>query len=332
MQQFSPRNQLVHVSIGLLLGGIFITVILRNVNLSEVKTLLLDINTLVLLPLLVVWALTVLIRVIRWRYMFPPAIKPRKRFVFDAFCLGAFFNNVLPGRLGDFFRAAIIGKHNAEIGFTSAFATIVLEKVIDLFVVIMFFFVVFLWVDLPDWIKNYGAIGSAVSIFALLVLVYLNSLINRILTRLSNISANAFFQKLFAVFLSLSEKFSTGLASLKSKKSFLDLIVLSLPIWLLECVIVYLGFQAFNLSLPFIAAVFTTVLLVVGTMLPAAPGFIGTYQFFVVTALTQFSVPESQSFALAIFLNLFIICSTSIVGILAYFLEGNIVKEIYKKS
>ena len=57
-------------------------------------------------------------------------------------------------------------------------------------------------------------------------------------------------------------------------------------------------------------------------MLPAAPGAIGTYQFFAVTGLQLYNVPESQAVAIAVFLNLFVITNSTVLGLLALSVEG----------
>jgi len=60
-------------------------------------------------------------------------------------------------------------------------------------------------------------------------------------------------------------------------------------------------------------------------MIPAAPGYIGSYQLVLVTAMQFYAVPESSSFALAVFLNLYVIIVTLILGLIAAFYEGGIV-------
>ena len=84
----------------------------------------------------------------------------------------------------------------------------------------------------------------------------------------------------------------------------------------------FLVFQMFGMNLPFTAAIITAVLLSIGMMVPAAPGFIGTYQFFTVTGLQLYHVPAEQALALAVFLNVFVIANTTLIGLLALSTEG----------
>lgn len=104
----------------------------------------------------------------------------------------------------------------------------------------------------------------------------------------------------------LLDRFVGGLSVLKSKKRFAALIVFTVVIWLLEALLMFSAFRTFALVLPFVAAIVCLVLLTMGLMFPAAPGFVGTYQFFLVTALRLYKVPEGQALAIALFLNLFV--------------------------
>jgi uncharacterized membrane protein YbhN (UPF0104 family) len=84
----------------------------------------------------------------------------------------------------------------------------------------------------------------------------------------------------------------------------------------------FAGFRAFGLVLPFFAAIVGVVFLAVGMMMPGAPGFVGTYQFFVVTALGLYRVSESQALAVALFLNIFMFSLNTLIGLLALAISG----------
>ena len=54
-------------------------------------------------------------------------------------------------------------------------------------------------------------------------------------------------------------------------------------------------------------------------MLPAAPGFVGTYQWLTVMALGFFSVDETLAFAIGVLLNFSVIIINVGTGLIAYF-------------
>ena len=86
----------------------------------------------------------------------------------------------------------------------------------------------------------------------------------------------------------------------------------------------FLCLQAFSINVPFSAAIVSIVFLCVGSMLPSAPGLIGTYQLFIVSALQLYAVSSTSAFALAVFLNLFVIVMTTVLGLAAVFFEGGL--------
>ena len=93
----------------------------------------------------------------------------------------------------------------------------------------------------------------------------------------------------------LLQRFALGLNALNNKRQVLVLITLTLTIWFLEFSIMFVVFLMFGLNLSFVAAIVTGVILSIGMMIPAAPGAIGTYQFFTVTGLQLYHVPEGQA-------------------------------------
>ena len=71
--------------------------------------------------------------------MFPNEARPGHRVAFDAFMIGAVTNNLVPGRAGDVLRAAVIGRHLQSVGMSGAIATVILEKILDVAVVLLLF-------------------------------------------------------------------------------------------------------------------------------------------------------------------------------------------------
>ena len=134
--------------------------------------------------------------------------------------------------------------------------------------------------------------------------------------------------------LGLVRKFSTGLHTLRTAQHFSLSTVLSLVIWFGETAMLFMLIQAFSISAPYMAAVVGIVFLCIGGMLPNAPGFIGTYQLFIVAAFTLYGVPETEAFALSIFMNLYMIVVTSVLGMLVFMIDGGIVnlRQVFAAS
>lgn len=302
---------------GLFLGGIFLYFVLQNI---DAETLL---NTfhhaepawlILLVPLILVGFL---LRSFRWWLMLPSDLLLTKRVTFDAFMIGSLGNCILPGRLGDILRAAVLGRKSPAVGTTGALASIVLEKVLDGLVLLILLGLILLIAPFPKWFVEAGMIGAGVFGFLLSGLLVVSSA-----------SSNEAWMRfvpatgMLSILRLMIKKIGVGLHGLKSPRRFIFLLLISFIIWALEVTVVLISFSMFAISLPLIAACVTVVFLSLAMMLPAAPGFVGTYQFFVVSALALFQVNESAALALGIGLNLLIIVVTILVGIGALLLEG----------
>ncbi|MFT4518239.1 MAG: hypothetical protein ACI9JM_000620 [Halioglobus sp.] len=320
----SRSGRLFLVMIGVLVGGFFLYLTARNVDLQEAMAIMVAIDKLWVLPLMMVIVLTQSLRCCRWYLMFPEESRPRFRYAIDALMMGKMGNNFMPGRLGDVLRASIIAPQVPNAGVSGALATVVLEKVLDSLLILIFMGFTLLLIPLPEWMVKSGSIAIVLFLGLLISLWFFNR------SGLGQRSEQATQQVNFrgAGLLRLAgrllQKFSVGLYALQEARHFILLSVFTLLIWSLEIVMFYLLFQAFGITASLLAAMVCLVFLCVGLMLPAAPGFIGTYQLFIVAALQLFDVPDTTAFALAVFFNLFTIVMTTVIGVVVVCIPGGL--------
>ena len=309
---------------GVLVGALFLYLTARNVDLDKAAAAIYAINGWWMVPLAVVYSLTFFVRSLRWQLMFPDDSRPSLRHTIDAFMIGKVSNNFLPGRLGELIRAAVIGRILPKVGLTGSLATIVLEKFFDLLAVILLLGIALLSAPLPPWASNAGLALIATALLILLTLVAAGKVGARVSYASGNGPDSGVVDRVKRLTRQTLQKFSTGLFALRSLRHFTALSALTLFLWFWEVIIIYICLQAFSIPVPFTAAIVALVFLCLGTMLPSAPGFIGTYQLFIVAALQLYAVPETSAFALSVFLNLFMIVISSILGAVAIVLDGGL--------
>jgi hypothetical protein len=217
---------------------------------------------------------------------------------FSALMIGLFGNNVLPGRAGEFIRAYVIGNRE-KIGKAFVLGTIVVERLFDVFTLLLFLVFSTLVFSTPGWAIHIEE-TTFVILLALLIVAYLVLLkksqpfekcIDKI-SFLSNPKRQFMVTKL--------ESFIAGLKILKDPKLILTVFILSLLTWLLSSVSMFLTFKSLDIGVPSYATFFVLSVINLGLIIPSSPGYIGTYQFLSVIALSTFSVNKETALSFSI--------------------------------
>jgi uncharacterized protein (TIRG00374 family) len=92
--------------------------------------------------------------------------------------------------------------------------------------------------------------------------------------------------------------------------------LLSLVVWLLSALAVYLLFIFYKLPLNILAALAVTTITALGVSLPAAPGFIGNFQFACIVALSFYGVTKDEAFSFSMVFYLAAIGVNILLGLI----------------
>jgi uncharacterized protein (TIRG00374 family) len=90
---------------------------------------------------------------------------------------------------------------------------------------------------------------------------------------------------------------------------------LSILIWLVDAVAIYLLFHAFGFQLPIAAALTLMIILIIGIAVPTAPGFIGNWHYFCILGLSLFEIPRTEALAFAIVYHTLAIGIVIVLGV-----------------
>jgi uncharacterized protein (TIRG00374 family) len=214
-------------------------------------------------------------------------------------------NNLLPGRVGELARAYLTGTREG-VSRSLVLATIVVERVCDGLTLIAFMTITLLLFPLPIGNPRLElVVYGATAVFASATLVLVGMLVMpRVVLRPVNALSRRMPHELGTRLDRLASSFLEGLTALRNPRAVSEIAGLSLAIWLLECASYVLILRAFPLDLSaaewIAAAAILLVFVNLGIMLPSAPGYIGTYQFFATLALGAFHVGSSYAFGLSI--------------------------------
>jgi hypothetical protein len=134
----------------------------RQIDFSQVGKAFTQISAANLLLVLALFGLSLILRVICWFFLLEGKFSFSEAFF--GMNAGYLLNNVLPFKLGEFGRAALLAGRGKS-GFLQVFASIVTERVLDFFLAAFFFLI-----SLPLVVTNTSVKTLAVVILALTVL------------------------------------------------------------------------------------------------------------------------------------------------------------------
>jgi len=301
--------------IGVLISAVFIWLALRGLHLPDVWVSLRSADYIWLIPSIAVYFLAVWARTWRWDYLLRPMKQIPLRRLFPVVVIGYMGNNVYPFRAGELLRAFVL-RQQEDVSMSSSLATIVVERVFDGLVMLLFVFVALPFAPLPsDTIRMVVIGGSVVFLGALVVFFAVAAVPQRFMT-LTEWFANRLLPERFRVpIIDFAARFIVGLAALRSGRGLVMIFLTSVVIWLLETVKYWFVMHAFDFSVSFFALMLMNGVVNLATTLPSAPGYIGTFDGPGIAVLTLYGVDAAIATAYTLTLHAALWLPITLLGI-----------------
>lgn len=322
--------------IAILISGIFAYFTFKGVDLKKFLSILAGINYLHLPLILFLLFVAFYVRALRWRYLLGKEIKIKTHSLFSYMMIGFMANNVLPARIGEFVRAYIIGKKE-NILKSFAFSTIVVERVFDVLAVLLIFIpTIFLYPfpnPLPVRIKQAGFL-MGLSLPLILMFLVILKIHKEWVLRIVELIMKPLSPTLLAKTKQILSSFIHGLDILHRFDDLIIVLLYSLIIWIASSLMFYVGFLCFNISLPFYACFFVLGPVIMGLMIPASPGAVGTFHYPCYYALLLLLVTRDESLtaSYAFFMHIINYLPITSVGLLYLIKENISFSELVKTS
>jgi len=299
---------------------------MRNINFKQAFDLIKNADINLILWSLVVFVFSYVVRTIRWNFLLLPIKKlaPMRSFYFLIF--GFFMNNILPLRLGEFVRAKVAGER-LKISRSGVFATVVVERLMDIIVFIICFFLIAFFVDIPVWLRNSFLLCTVIFGTLLVILFLMSKSQDKFLKLISKIRLPA---KLSDIVQSLFVKFATGLKFFQNFKLVVYVLSTSFLVWIIEAYSYQLFFSSFGVEVSLMEALFVIIVIGIGVIIPTAPGFIGAIEFMGIIALGIFGVEKSIAFACMVSLHFCDMMVMYLLGIMGIIKEKISFSDLFK--
>lgn len=273
-------------------------------------------------------AVTYWARAIRWQHLLAPVGVTRFRTAFRTTVIGFAALSLLPARAGDLLRPYLLARQEG-LSPTSTFATVIMERVLDLIAVLVLL-AVYVWgfadeQTLPARLLTPIEISSAIAAagaVALLVLMWvLASHPERIGTFVFAL-ARVLPRRLAERLSELATVFSRGFAAARNPRSFILAVVWSFPVWLGIALEVWAVTVAFGIAMPVAGAFLLQALLVIGVAVPT-PGAVGSYhEAYRFGVTTFFGAANDRAVAAAIVVHAIAFIPVSLAGIVFMVQDG----------
>jgi len=287
------KQKLLQIIFGIFVSLFFLYLTFSEVNFEEISLSLHELDFSFIFISLLLVLVSLLIRSIRWAWILNPVVKIYQRDLFPISSIGIAAITILPLRLGEIVRPFLLTKAK-DFSFSLALASIVLERLIDSFMLAGLLSIILIFAPLPPIVITAGKILflSVLIIFSVLVAVYVNQektklLMQKLLMYLPDNIKNT----LITIF----DKFFEGMSILSTPSEILKIISVSIILWLIYGLIAFNMFFFHNFDLPLIAAFSVVLITFLASSLPAAPGFLGTFQYGCFLALTSYGINSDDA-------------------------------------
>jgi hypothetical protein len=254
--------------------------------------------------------LTYALRAWRWQSMLAPIGPTSFATAFRTTVIGFAASFVLPARAGEVLRPYLLARTEG-LSATAAFATIILERLLDL-VTVLLLFTVFVFAtpagEVPGdslqlgQVKFWGAVAAVAAlagIGAMFALAGHPERLGRAALRVERVLP----PRIAARAARFVEMFAQGLGVLRQPWRLLQALALSVPLWLSIAFQIWVTSQAFHITFPFTGTFLIVTILIVGVAVPT-PGQIGGFHAaYQIAVTTFFAVPTDRAVGAAIVLH-----------------------------
>ncbi len=285
-----------------------IAVAARGIDLGRAAALLGDVRPGPLAIAAVALVAQLGLRSLRWSLLLPSGPRGRvaARRLVPIVLIGYLGNAVLPARLGDPLRAVLVGRREAILA-SSAFGSVVLERAIDTLTLALIAVPAAVAVGAPDW-----AIRSAILVAAIAATVI--GLAQTTLPATVLRRAGPRVRPAWRSWLGRLERFLEAMNGRGRGRALAGAAALSVGAWLLDGVTYWAVAQSLGIDLSPAGAMLVSAITVLGTAVPSAPGYVGTFELAASATARGLGVPPEEALAFALLVHALTVLPLAIGG------------------
>lgn len=309
-------RRLLPVVLGLLFSAAAIGILLASMDLAATLDVLwrTDLRWLALSGGAI--AAQLVLRAYRWRLILPARPDghpiPMVRLV-PVLLVGYLGNAVLPARLGEPLRAALVHRRE-RVGIPEALGSVLLERIVDVATLAGLVLAAGIAIGAPSWIIRAAAVAAALGVGVLAVLATWGV---APLVALGVRHPAVARRRVLASAMQKLERLALILGGPHRRRVIGSAVMISTLAWVLEATTFWLVGRSVGLDFAPAGALLVAGITVLGTAIPSAPGYLGTYDLAAAAAAQALGVPGASALAFAVLVHATTLLPLALGGALA---------------
>jgi hypothetical protein len=304
------------LSTGIAISAVLLWFAGRNTDLDEIWQTMRGANLAAVVPFTACMLVFYVIRTYRWKVLLSPISNVGTRDLFGPVMIGYGANFILPFQLGEVART-MAAMDSTRLPFTPIAFSILVERLFDFLVILAALAISLSMHDqLPGYVTTFGlSIGAVVAaLIAIMVLFVLRTDfvlagVERMIMFLpAGISAAIMRQLRIGV---------AGLQSLRSRRVLLVAGLTSVVQWGFIALCIWVSLLAVGVAVPVPTVLLILALIVLGSSIPTAPGFLGSFQAGYVVGIEAINGDAVQGMSASIFYHVIYAATALTLGMLA---------------
>jgi uncharacterized protein (TIRG00374 family) len=334
--------------LGIIISVATLYLALKNIPFLELIEYLLSINYVWVLPTVVLIVFSFVLRVIRWQFILNSNQRVGFWHAFHPLMISFMINCVLPGRVGEMARPAIL-KTKEAVPYTTGLATVVAERIFDLGLLIVLFVALFasikidteLGIPFGDYTLSGATLGMvfkgllrlSLLLLAGIVLVSFAKTRTMIKWGIHRIPKLFIFagtpfkdkihKKISPPLLTIVDNIAAGFFLLKQPARMSVCLLLTLVIWALHAFSYYLfALGCPGITLTFLELASVMIIICFFISLPSAPGYWGLWEAGGVFGMLLFGVSAREAAGFTLASHAIQLFPVIIAGMVSAFITG----------
>lgn len=288
-----------------------IWVLSTSVDLPRAMDVLRTANPLWILAMFGTTLIDVAARGGRWRALLAPIKHIPYRRVLGYTYLGYLANNVLPARLGELVRSHALGEGEG-VSRPTVLGTVVVERIVDTVIVVGLAGLAVVALGVGGVMST--AVGLGAGFVGLLIVALAVANMSHRLPFADRITGLA---ERYPRVLELARRLREGLSVARRPRTVVQALALSAAAWAASIATFMAGGQALGVELSFLQAALLSSGVALATIVPSAPGYVGTFELTAVEIAKLFGIDRDAAFAMALLVHAMILAVTSVGGVIA---------------